>query len=261
MRALTSFQELYCVSNKTAPVTTEELRSAEASIGTAFPAGYAELMLTFGEGDIDGYIRPYRPQRIVEELKMTREALAYDFWEEGTIRLTPEQKARLVPFADTIDSDLLAFLPEKPSEIYAFPRHKTELFKLGPSFLDVVNWVSSSGIIVQPFECTFFQPWNDYASLRLDHPSAYFEIEEMKSIFENLGRPDLLTVKEQSIDFFLRNYGARLSYLLHNDYLQFIVNFDSETADDFLSLLKTVLRDTGFQVTESNRVKVPENFL
>jgi hypothetical protein len=257
MQGLRSFEDIYLVSDRTAPITKDEIRLAQDFLGTAFPDGYEEFMLRFGEGDFSGYFRPYPPNRIVKELSSNREHLSNDFWDDGELRVSLRQREQLVVFADTIDSDCFAFSPAKPSDIYLFPRQDTKVFQPGKSFLDVLNWVSSAGKTVQPFKCFFFQPWNDGASLRLKRSGRDFSLDEMMAIFQNLGSPDYAAVDKEArtIDFFLRNYGAHLSYLLMDRYAQFIIGFDSKSADEFLPLLTAALCGKSFTISESKRIE------
>jgi hypothetical protein len=253
---LKSFDNIYVVSDKLVPVSQDQLDRARAALRSDFPPGYDEFMLKFGKGDFSGYVRPYDPDRIVSELSSNREWLSHDCWNEGNLRLTRAERETLILFADTIDSDSFAFLPGRPKEIFVLPRHKQLLFKIGPTFLDLLNWVLSSGKIVQPFENAFFQPWNDYSSLRFDNPTCTYELDQMKAIFESVASPDYVVFgkKERSIEYFIRKFGAHLSYLLLDGYDQFIVYFDADSADKFLPILTSALGGKGFRITEHNRV-------
>jgi hypothetical protein len=253
---LNSIDDIYIVSNKLVPVSPTQFDRARVALGTEFPQGFVQFMLKFGKGDLSGYLRPYDPDRITGELASNREWFAKDFWEDGELRLTPEERANLIPFADTIDSDAFAFLPGAPEKIFVLPRQDNRLFETGPTFLKLLNWVANSGELVRPFELGFFQPWNDNASIRLDNPSHNYDLDQMKAIFESIGAPDnvVLGEEEESIDFFIRKYGAHINYLLLDEYTQFIVSFDYEAAQEFLLLLTRALAGKGFRITEHNRV-------
>jgi hypothetical protein len=259
---LKSLDDIYIVSDKLVPVTQEQLDSARAALGTEFPPGFDEFMLKFGKGDYAGYLRPYNPERIVSELSSNREAFATDYWTEGKLRLTDAERAALIPFADTIDSDMFAFLPKKPEQIFVLPRQSQELFKTGPTFIHLLNWAANSGELVEPFDLKYFQPWNENASLRLNNPARAYDVDEIESFFKTIGAPDYRVrgKKQQSIDFFIRKYGAHLSYLLMDDYQQFIVGFDSPCAAQFLSLLTRALAGKGFQIAEHNNLAVLPDF-
>src|SRR5437588_8484514 len=107
---LNSLDEIYLVSDKLVPVSQDQIDRAQTALGTSFPRGYDEFMLRFGKGDFSGYLRPYDPDRVVADLRSNREWLASDFWEDGDLRLTPAERSQLITFADTIDSDMFAFL-------------------------------------------------------------------------------------------------------------------------------------------------------
>ena len=251
-----SIDEIYVVSDKLVPLSQEQFERARLALETEFPAGYDQFMLKFGKGDFSGYLRPYDPDRVVSELASNRELLTEDYWDRGKLRLTREERMKLILFADTIDSDLFAFPPGAPKEIFVLPRQDNQIFKTGPTFLDLLNWVADSGEIVQPFRAKFFQPWNDGASLRLDNPNNPHDVAQMKAIFESIGSADYVVLgeKEESIDFFVRKFGAHLSYLHLDRYTQFIVSFDHESAPQFLSLLTRALAGKGFRITEHHRV-------
>jgi hypothetical protein len=253
---LKSLDNIYVVSDKLAPVSQVQLDKARATLDTEFPPGFDEFMLKFGKGEYSGYLRPYDPDSIVSELSSNRESLATDFWTEGDLRLTDAERASLIPFADTIDGDMFAFLPKKPKQIFVLPRQNQELFKTGPTFIHLLNWVTDSGNIVERIDLRSFQPWNEHASLRMISPEHAYEVDEMETLFKTIGSPDYQVrgKKPDSIDFFIRKYGAHLSYLLMDDYQQFIAEFDFDSTARFLPLLTSALAGKGFQITEHNRV-------
>jgi hypothetical protein len=251
---LKSLDNIYVVSDKLAPISQEQLDHAKATLDTEFPPGFDEFMLKFGQGEYAGYLRPYNPDRIVSQLSSNRESFETDFWTEGELRLTDAERASLIPFGDTIDGDMFAFLPKKPKAIFVLPRQSQKLFKTGPTFIHLLNWVTDSGEIVQPIDLKSFQPWNEHASLRMESPEHAYEVDEMETLFKTIGSPDYQAKKPDSFDFFIRKYGAHLSYLLMDDYQQFIVGFDSHSTAEFLPLLTSALAGKGFEITEHSGV-------
>jgi hypothetical protein len=253
---LKSLDNIYVVSDKRAPVSQDQLNTARATLDTEFPPGFDEFMLKFGKGEYAGYLRPYDPDRIVSELSSNRESFETDFWTEGELRLTDAERASLIPFADTIDGDYFAFLPKKPKQIYVLPRQSQTLFKTGPTFIHLLNWVTESGEIVERIDLKSFQPWNEHASLRMISPEHAYEVDEMETLFKTIGSADYQVrgKKPDSIDFFIRKYGAHLSYLLMGDYQQFIVGFDSDSTAQFLPLLTSALTGKDFQISEHSGV-------
>lgn len=254
MMKLNSFNEIYVVSDKLVAVPATQFDRARIALDTDFPRGFEEFVLKFGKGDFSGYLRPYDPERIARDLQSNREWLSHDFWEDGALRLAREDRARLILFADTIDSDAFAFLPGNPEEIFVLPRHATKLFKIGPTFLDLLNWVLGSGELAQPSDLRFFQPWNEYSSLRFDNSTRAYELDEMATIFERVGTANHTVRGQDSIDYFIQKYGAHLNYLLLDSYDQFIVRFDQDSASEFVPLLQRALAGKGFRVTEHNRI-------
>jgi hypothetical protein len=251
---LKSLDNIYTVSEKRVPVSQEQLDKARVTLDTEFPPGFDEFMLKFGKGEYAGYLRPYDPDRIVSELSSNRENFVTDYWTEGKLRLNDAERASLIPFADTIDGDMFAFLPKKPKQIFVLPRQNQQLFKTGPTFVHLLNWVTDSGEIVERIDLKSFQPWNEHSSLRMISPEHAYEVDEMEALFKTIGSADYRAKKPGSIDFFILKYGAHLSYLLMDDYQQFIVGFDSDSAAEFLPRLTLALAGKGFQITEHNRV-------
>src|SRR5215813_1851239 len=183
---LKSLDNIYVVSDKRAPVSQEQFDTARASLDTEFPPGFDDFMLKFGKGEYAGYLRPYDPDRIVSELSSNRESFETDFWTEGDLRLTDAERAALIPFADTIDGDMFTFLPKKPKQIFVLPRQNQQLFKTGPTFIHLLNWVTESGEIVERIDLKSFQPWNEHASLRMISPAHAYEVHEMETLFKTI---------------------------------------------------------------------------
>jgi hypothetical protein len=253
MEKFETIGKLYCVSDKIVPVSKEEIQKAEENIGGHFPAGYGECLLKFGEGEIANYIHPFSPKQVVDELEYYREILLEDFWDDGSIQLDDREKNKLVVFADTIDGDLFAFDPGKAGCIYCFPRNDTVIFKLGPTFEDMIKWASQSEMLTGPFACTFFQPMNNYASIRFKHSGTKHTVSEMKTVFETIGDADHISMEwAESLHYFIKKFGAHLDYSIFNyDDIQFVVTFDSETAVKFLPLLAAGLMGRSFTVSEA----------
>jgi hypothetical protein len=258
---LNSLNDIYLVSERTVSILPEEIETAKSILGTRFPPGYDEFMLRFGVGDFAGYLRPYPPSRVVRELKENRDRSAQDFWVGAGVKISRNERAELIPFADTIDADSFAFHPRNVGEIYVFPRHDDKIYKVGPSLLGLLEWVATSGTTVQPFSTAFFQPWNDYASLRLENSKRKLTCEEMKVIFQSIGVHSHLIEGEDgnSIDYFIRGYGAHLNYLRLNAYAQFIIRFDQDSAPAFVNRLEEAVAGKGFKITEHHRVRVLPN--
>lgn len=253
---LDSIDDIYVVSQRLVSVSQAQVDLAKTALGTEFPPGFEEFILRFGIGDVSGYLRPYDPDRIVKELDSNREWLSHDFWEDGELRLPRADRVRLILFADTIDSDAFAFLPGAPEEVFVLPRHETKLFQIGPTMLDVMNWTMTSGEIVRPFAQRFFQPWNNYASLRLNSEKGVHESNQMQAIFQSIGRADYMVLSEGdvSIDYFIQDFGVHFNYSILHTYEQFIVTFDSDCTEQFLPILTRTLAGKGFRVTEHNRL-------
>lgn len=247
-----SLDDIYVVSERLVPVSREQIDRARAALKTDFPCGYDEFMLRFGKGDFSGYLRPHDPDRILDGLVSNREWLGHNYWDAKDSGFPSGAGANLVLFADTIDSDAFAFLPGKPEVIYVFPRHESRIYRVGRSFLELLNWVANSGIVVQAFERGFFQPWNDFASIRIHNPHRTLSCSEMTTLFQRIGAADHLIVgrEVELIDYFIRRYGAHLNYLVMRDYVQFIIHFDSASAAEFSALLSRSLKGHGFRITE-----------
>jgi len=62
-----AFDQVYAVTDRLEPATSDQVASAEAVIGTAFPPGYAESVTRFGDDEISNRVRVYPPGRVAEK--------------------------------------------------------------------------------------------------------------------------------------------------------------------------------------------------
>ena len=138
--------------------TLRELDELEARLSAPLPAGYREYMLALGEGILGGtYIRVYPPWRIQNELQSWRDRIRdYWFWEG----LPRDRAVESVVIGDTVDGDELIFHPADPDEIWILPRHSNDASRIGRGLWQALEWLCSSGELIEPFAERRFEPFD-----------------------------------------------------------------------------------------------------
>lgn len=145
-----------------------EVDAAEAHLGLRFPAGYREYVTRFGEGLLGGaFLRIYPPRRILsgpDSLTEWRQRITeYWFWDDGRDILTKEQVLQSVIIGDTVGGDELIVHPDEPERIYVLPRNSDEIFVAGDGLPATIEWVCSSGTLIEPFTERTFEPFDSRA--------------------------------------------------------------------------------------------------
>ena len=142
--------------------TSEEVDKAEKQLGISFPSGYREYATTFGEGVLGGsYIRIYPPHRILRELPEWHKRIdEYWFWDAGHEVLTKAEALQSVIVGDTLAGDELIVHPDRSERIFALPRDFEEIFVAGDGLPAAIEWLCSSGTLVEPFSDRNFEPFS-----------------------------------------------------------------------------------------------------
>jgi hypothetical protein len=125
------------------------------------PDGYRDFVTRLGEGMFSGYIRIYPPWRIENELASWRQRIKdYWFWAEGAPLLPQARAAECIVIGDTIDGDELVFHPARPQRLFLLPRHSQTVLEVGTDLLSAIEWICTSGKVVQPFVERDFTPFD-----------------------------------------------------------------------------------------------------
>jgi hypothetical protein len=243
---------MYIVSRTLKGVSQREIDIAERKLGSKLPPTFTRFLLKYGEGSISGYIRPNSPRTIPKESKKCAEYIDDSYLEK--LDISRDYARQLVMVADTIDGDMVFFHPEAVTTYLLFPRHHLEAFRINGTFDQLLTWIGEKGVIVQKFGGYYFQPWNDFCTLRFS--GAFLSIEDAKAQFRSVARESFLIETEDCIDYFIEEFGAHLQYLEMRDksYTQFIIHFDKACEKVFVPQLEAALARRAFSVTESHNV-------
>ena len=142
-----------------------EVDDAEADLGIRFPSGYREYITRLGEGVLGGnYIRIYPPRRILTGLNNLAEwrqrVNEYWFWAAAAVILTKEKVLECIIVGDTLIGDELIVHPSNPERIYVLPRELESIFVAGDGLLPAMEWLCSSGTLIEPFAERNFEPFD-----------------------------------------------------------------------------------------------------
>lgn len=139
-----------------------EVDALESKLWITFPDGYREYITKLGEGVLGGsLVRIYPPWRIDKELVEWRRRInKYWFWDEGRELLPKERALECVLIGDTVNGDELAFHPARPARLFALPRDSEEIFVADGDLWTAIEWLCSSGTLVEPFVERNFEPFD-----------------------------------------------------------------------------------------------------
>ncbi len=71
------FDDVYVISDKLDVATEDQIRVAEATLGTHFPAGYRDYIMTLGAGYLNGRVRVVPPAEIVDQTAEFQDRLRF----------------------------------------------------------------------------------------------------------------------------------------------------------------------------------------
>ena len=109
-------------------------------------------------------MRIYPPWRIEKELSEWRRRInKYWFWDDGRELLPKERAVECVIVGDTVNGDELLFHPHRPNQLYVLPRDGAQIFNAGADLLAAVEWMCSSGELVERFDERRFEPFDSRA--------------------------------------------------------------------------------------------------
>jgi hypothetical protein len=135
-----------------------------------FPAGYREYVTQLGEGVLGGsYVRIYPPWRIDNALDEWRHRIdKYWCWDEGLDVLPKARALECLVIGDTVEGDELVFHPNRLDQLFVLPRYSEQIHRAGSDLMAAIEWMCSSGELVEPFAEREFEPFDS----RLEPDSA-----------------------------------------------------------------------------------------
>jgi hypothetical protein len=147
------------VSQPLRAVDSMDIDKLETELWIKLPEGYADYMTTLGVGLLSGFVRVYSPRQIRDGLLDWRRRIArYWFWDESEDVLPKERAVECVIIADTINGDELVFHPQRPGTLFVMPIDGGAAVTIEGDLLAAVDWMCSSGELVEPIEEREFAP-------------------------------------------------------------------------------------------------------
>jgi hypothetical protein len=142
--------------------TAADVDALASRLWITFPSGYREYITRLGEGLLGGsFVRIYPPWRIEKELAQWRRRInRYWFWDKGQKLLPKERALECVIIGDTVNGDELVFHPTRPNRLLILPRDSEHVFDAGGDLLAAIEWICSSGKLVEPFDERDFEPFD-----------------------------------------------------------------------------------------------------
>lgn len=140
--------------------TTEDINNCEQQLGFTFEEDYNTFMRQYGTGILGGtYIRIYSPTRITKgQSEWLERVTQYYFWEDGEDILTKEQVLESICIGDTLDGDEIIFYQ---NQYYVLPRYEENIYTLGETLNDAIEWLCTAGILTEAFVEREFEPFNE----------------------------------------------------------------------------------------------------
>jgi len=160
-----TFEEIQIVGKPLVLATTAEVDALASRLWITLPSGYREYVTRLGEGTLGGsFVRIYPPWRIEKELAEWRRRInKYWFWDDGRELLLKERALECVIIGDTVNGDELTFHPSRPNRLFILPRDSGRIFDVGGDLLAAIEWVCTSGELVEPFDERNFEPYDSRA--------------------------------------------------------------------------------------------------
>jgi hypothetical protein len=142
--------------------TPADVDGLESRLWIAFPEGYRDYVTRLGEGILGGsFIRIYPPWRIENEIAEWRRRInKYWFWDEGRHVLPKERALECVIIGDTRSGDEIVFHPARINRLFVMPRDSEQVFDAGNDLLSAIEWMCTSGELVEPFPERNFEPFD-----------------------------------------------------------------------------------------------------
>ncbi len=145
--------DVYMVSHNGHRATEAEITAAAAVLGTAFPDGYRDYVMTFGAGQFNDRMRVLTPGEIVDRTEQFRdiqrglaaEAEAdgfsrWDLFEAGLDLFPPERLLSAILLIDAGDGEEIVFHPSSPDDLFHLPHDDTRIERAGRTLDDAITW-------------------------------------------------------------------------------------------------------------------------
>jgi hypothetical protein len=135
----------------------------EQILGARFPVGYREFIARLGGGVLADFLRIFPPRRILYSstgVEGQRHLIdEHWFWQQGAPLLAKTRGVETILLADTKCGAELIFHLSTPDRIYALSGDDDKMiYVAGDGFMPALEWVLTSGVLVEPGRALRFQP-------------------------------------------------------------------------------------------------------
>lgn len=155
-------EDVQVVNGQLVLATSEEVDAFASLFWINLPDGYREYITRLGQGVLgSSFVRVYPPWQIEKELVEWRRRInKYWFWDAGCDLLPKDRALECVIIGDTTNGDELIFHPSRPNRLFILPVESDQIFEAGSNLLDAIEWIFSSGELVEPYEGREFEPFD-----------------------------------------------------------------------------------------------------
>jgi hypothetical protein len=161
------------VGGQVRPVASAEVEALERDLGTPMPTGYRDYVTRLGAGTLETFVRVLTPARIASGLLEHRGLVAgFWHWGSGSGDLDQDALASSIPVADTLDGDVVTFVPGAPDRLIVLPRNSDGLVVREEGLLDTIEWILSSGVLVAARKLRQFEPFAEPDTAETSDPFA-----------------------------------------------------------------------------------------
>lgn len=155
-------EDVQVVNGQLVLATSEEVDAFASQFWINLPDGYHEYITRLGQGVLgSSFVRVYPPWQIEKELVEWRRRInKYWFWDAGCDLLPKDRALECVIIGDTTNGDELVFHPSRPNRLFILPGESEQIFEAGSNLLDAIEWIFSSGELIEPYEGREFEPFD-----------------------------------------------------------------------------------------------------
>jgi len=162
-------KDIQVVSEPLVLATAAEVDALASRLWIEFPPGYREYMTGLGEGMLGSFIRIYPTWRIETELAEWRRRInKYWFWDAGKDLLPKERALECVIIGDTVNGDEIVFHPFRRNRLFVLPHESDQVFDAGADLLSAVEWMCTSGELIEGFQERCFEPFDSRVNATCD---------------------------------------------------------------------------------------------
>lgn len=191
--------------------TGNDIARAETELDAPLPRGYGRFVRRVGGGSLGHFVGVLTPAQVASETDAWRDRIRnYWFWdttEAGVDRTALQDRGILL--ASSFDGDELCFDPADPEAFYVLPRNEDVAHRVGPDFLDALQWMLAGNLNPWVEGWTF-----EVNARRLDEHGEFAPgttLDEATAALVALGEYSHVVDLDGRTTFFLPDIAGRLS--------------------------------------------------